>query len=73
MCGVDHKMNKMSLRQTDDIEILSKRLESLKITNEVSSKTNEQSDEEMSIAPAPAMTNNNVQAIIPKSIVLDLE
>jgi len=40
--------------------------------NKASSETNKQLDKEMSIAPAPAVTNNNVQAVMPKSIVPDL-
>jgi len=38
--------------------------------NEVSEETYEQLDEEMSTAPA--MTNNNKQAVTSKNIVLDL-
>ena len=59
----------------DNIEVLSERLKSLKIMNKASSKTNEQSDEEISVVPALvlAMMNDNVQAITPKSMVLDLE
>jgi len=30
-----------------------------------------QSNKEMSAAPAPAITNNNRQAVMPKNIVLD--
>ena len=57
----------------DDIEVLSKRLRFLKIINKASSKTNRWSDKEMSVIPALAMINNNIQAIMPKSIVLDPE
>jgi len=57
----------------NNIETLSERLGSLKITNEVSSRMNRQSDKEMSVAPALTMTNDNVQAVIPKSMVPDLE
>jgi len=39
------------------------------MTNEASSRTNKQLDEEMSVAPAPAFTNDNIQAIMPKSMV----
>ena len=61
----------MSLQRMDDIETLSKRLRFLKITNKASSKMNKQSDEEMSIALVPATINNNIQAVTPKSMVLD--
>ena len=50
----------MSSRWTDDIEVLSERLGSLKIMNKALSKTNEWSDKEMSVVPAPAMMNNHV-------------
>jgi len=63
----------MSSQRTDNIEALSKRLGFLKIINKASSETNEQSDEEMSVAPAPAMINNNIQAVTPKSMVPNLE
>ena len=45
----------------------------MKITNKASSETNKWSDKEMSVVPVPAIINNNIQAVIPKSIVLDLE
>ena len=41
--------------------------------NRASEETYKQLDEEISIAPAPATTNDNRQAAIPKSIVLDPE
>ena len=63
----------MSSQRTDNIEALSERLGFLKIINKASSETNEQSDEEMSVAPVPAMMNNNIQAVTPKSMVPDLE
>ena len=47
----------MSSTRMDDIETLSKRLESLQITNEALEEY-KQSDTEMSTAPAP-MTNMN--------------
>jgi len=64
MCNIDYKKNKTSSYRTNDIEALLERLGSLKIMNE-------QSDEEMSAAPAPAITNDNIQAVIPKSMVPD--
>ena len=66
MCGIDHKKNKTSLCRTNDIEVLSERLEFLKIMNE-------QSDEEISVVPASAIINNNIQAITLKSMVPDPE
>ena len=62
----------MSSYRTNNIEVLSERLGFLKITNEASSGTNKQSDEEMSVALAPAIINNNIQAVTPKSMVPDL-
>ena len=56
----------------NDIETLSERLESLQIINETSDETTEWLDEAMSVVPVLAMTNNNEQAIMPKSMVLDL-
>ena len=38
--------------------------------NKVSEETNEQSDKEMSVVPAP--TNKNVQVTVPKGMVLYL-
>ena len=61
----------MSSYRTNDIKALSERLGSLKIMNEVSERMNKWIDEEMSVAPAP--TNKNVQAIMPKTMVLDPE
>jgi len=43
----------------------------LQITNKVSEEIYEQLDEEMSVALVPVMINNNIQAIIPKSMVPD--
>jgi len=55
---------------TNEIEVLLEQLESLQITEEASSEY-EQTDTEMSAALAPAM-NKNVQAVMSKSMVLDL-
>ena len=63
----------MSSRWTDDIDALSKRLESLQITNKASEKIYEQSDKEMFAKPAPVMMNNNKQAVMPKNMVPDSE
>jgi len=62
----------MSSRRTNDIEALSERLGSLQIMEEASTD-NEQTDTEMSVAPAPvAVTNSeNIQAGIPKNMVPD--
>ena len=61
----------MSLYRMNNIETLFERLESLQIMNKTSSKTNEWIDKEMSMEIAPAMTNNNVQAVMPKSMISD--
>ena len=55
----------------DNIEILSKRLRSLQITNKISSEINKWINKEMFMEIASAITNNNIQTVIPKSIVLD--
>ena len=55
----------------DNIETLLERLGSLKIMSEASSKTNEWSDKEISVVLALTITNDNIQAIMPKSIVPD--
>ena len=62
----------MSSRRTNDIEVLSEWLGSLKITEEASDKY-EPMDTEMSVAPAPvaAAVSENVQAGLPKNMVLD--
>ena len=62
----------MSSRRTKDIEALSEELGSLQITEEVSS---EWMDTEMSLAPTPAAVgiSKNIQAGIPKNMVLDPE
>ena len=67
------KKDKTSSYRTKNLEALSKRLRSLKITNEVSSEMNKRSDKEMSVAPVPVTMNDNIQAITPKSMVLDPE
>jgi len=54
------------------IEALSERLESLQITEEASNNY-EQMDTEMSTAPAPAISNENIQVGVSKNIVPDLE
>jgi len=59
----------MSSRRMDNIEVLSERLGFLQITNKTLDKTTEWSDEAMSIAPAPVITNTNKQAVIPKNMV----
>ena len=61
----------MSSRQTDDIEVLLERLGSLQIMNKALEETYKWLDEEMSVVPAPAMTNENGQAVMPKNIVSD--
>ena len=65
------KRTRMSSRQTDNIEVLSERLGSLQITNEVSEEITEQLDDKMSVAPVPTIMNN-AQATMPKSMVPDL-
>ena len=72
MCGIDYKRRtKTSSKRTDNIEVLSERLESLQIINKASEEC-EWSDIDMSTAPVPASMMNNKQATMPKSIVLDL-
>ena len=71
ICGIDHEKNKMSSYRMNNIEALSERLESLQITNETSSKTNKQTDKEMSMKVIPAVTNGNIQAVMLKSMVPD--
>ena len=43
----------------------------MQITNKALEGMYEQSDEEMSVAPVLVMMNNNIQAVMPKSIVPD--
>jgi len=63
----------MSSRRTNDIEVLSERLGSLQINEETSMEEYEQADTEMSVAPttAAAAASENVQAGLPKIMVLD--
>ena len=65
------RRTKTSLRQTDNIEALLEKLGSLQIMNEALEETYEWSDKEISVAPVPVTMNDNTQAIMPKSIVLD--
>ena len=57
----------------NDIEALSERLGSLQINKEASMEEYEQTDTEMSVAPAmtTAAVNENVQAGLPKNMVPD--
>ena len=63
----------MSSRRTDDIEALSERLGSLQINEEASTDEYKPTDTEMLGTPAPGATiaSKNVQAGLPKSMVLD--
>ena len=63
----------MSLRRTNDIKTLSERLGSLQINKEASTEEYKQTDTEMSTAPATtaAAVSTNVQAGLPKNMVLD--
>ena len=63
----------MSSRRTNDIEALLERLGSLQINEEASTDKYEQTDTEMSIAPATtaAAVSENIQAGLPKNIVPD--
>ena len=64
----------MSSRRINNIEILSEQLESLQITKETSSKYKQMETEEMSTAPAPAVTvNENRQVEMLKNMIPDLE
>ena len=54
----------MDSRRTNDIEALSERLGSLKITEEALDKYEQTTTEEMSVVPAPArMSRQNCQRI----------
>ena len=64
------RVTKMSFRRTNNIEALSERLESLQIIEEASSDY-EQTDTEISVAPAPAPISKNVQTGMLKSMVPD--
>ena len=63
----------MSSRKTNDIETLSERLGSLQIDKEASDEYEQTSMEDMSVAPAPAAAavSKNIQAGLPKNMVLD--
>ena len=63
--------NKISSYRGNNIEALSERLRSLKITNKVSGSINKWTDTEMLISLV-AMQENNEQTIVSKSMVLDL-
>jgi len=60
----------MSSRRMNNIKALLEQLGSLQITEEASSNY-KQMDTEMSTAPALAISNENVQAGVPKNIILD--
>ena len=62
----------MSSRRTNDIETLSEQLGSLQITEEASNE-DKQMDTEILIAPALAISNENIQTGMPKNIVPDPE
>ena len=59
----------MSSRWTDDIEALLEKFGFLQIMNKALEETYKQSDKEISKAPVPVTTNNNVQAVMPKNMV----
>ena len=64
----------MSSRRTNDIEALLEWLGSLQINEEASTSEYEQIDTEISVAQATAAAavSENVQAGLPKNMVLDL-
>ena len=64
---------KTSSRRTNEIEALLEQLGSLQINKEVSTDKYEPMDTEMSVAPAPVAVavSENVQAGLPKNMVLD--
>ena len=62
----------MSSRRTNNIEALSEQLGSLQITEEASNE-DKQMDTEILIAPALAISNENIQTGMPKNIVPDPE
>ena len=64
----------MSSRRTNNIEALLERLGSLQINKEASMSEYEQTDIEMLVAQATAAAavSENVQAGLPKNMVLDL-
>jgi len=65
----------MSSRRTNDIEALSEQLGSLQINEEALTSEYEQTDTEMSVAQATmaAAVSENIQAGLPKNMVLDPE
>jgi len=60
MYNINHKKNKKSSQQTNNIETLLERLDFLKIMNKASNEMNKRLNKEMSVASAPVMMNNNV-------------
>ena len=62
----------MSHRRTNNIEALSEQLGSLQITEETS-EDYKQSDIEILVEPVLVVINENIQAVMPKNIVLDPE
>ena len=65
----------MSSRRTNDIETLSEQLGSLQINEEALTSEYKQTDTEMSVAQATmaAAVSENIQAGLPKNMVLDPE
>ena len=63
----------MSSRQTNNLEVLSERLGSLRIMDEASNKTSKRTDKERSTAPAPIAIeiSRNILAGRPKNMVPD--
>jgi len=62
----------MSSRRMNNIKALLERLESLQITKEASSEYEQMETDKMSNAPVSAVAiNKNIQAGMPKNIVLD--
>ena len=63
----------MSSRRTNEIEVLLEQLGSLQINKEASTDEYKLTDTEMSVAPAPtaAAVSKNIQAGLPKNMVLD--
>ena len=62
----------MSHRRTNNIEALSEQLGSLQITEETS-EDYKQSDIEILVEPVLVVINENIQAVMPKNMVLDPE